>query len=88
MKAAHAQKEKEDDGMFTCSICGNVYSTLSSLRAHKSRHSGIQVQPRILETNEGWPKGQKFCPLVAVHHHHRHHHQPGQPKKREYSTLW
>ena len=33
----------ERDGMFSCNICGNVYSTLSSLRAHKSRHSGIQV---------------------------------------------
>ena len=36
----------ERDGMFSCNICGNVYSTLSSLRAHKSRHSGIQVGKR------------------------------------------
>ena len=37
----------ERDGMFSCNICGNVYSTLSSLRAHKSRHSGIQVRDQL-----------------------------------------
>ena len=30
--------------------------------------SPAQPQSRILEANEGWPKGQKFCPPVSVLH--------------------
>ena len=45
---------------------------------------GNRPHPRILETNEGWSKGQKFCPPVVLHYHH---HQPGQPGNIEYSNF-